>query len=106
MSKRFAASAAACQAFMARTTELLKGKGVNGPDLPTVIRACYGQVVALLKTNPELLEPLMEAVAGLPVGMPALWYRQAMRGKVQQLRPPLGVSTVKAVLEAAVGTSP
>ena len=105
MEKRSAAGAAACQAFMARTTELLKGKGVNSQELHTVVRACYGQVVALLKAHPDVLEPLMDEVSGLPVGMPPAWYRQALRGKVQQLKPLPQAGVVQAVLEAASGGS-
>ena len=89
------------QAYMARTTALLNGK--TAQPLAAALRKSYGVVIGLLKTSPELLEPLLDEISGLPTAMPADWYAQAIRGKVNALRPVPSVSTVRAILKAAAG---
>ena len=89
------------QAYMARATALLNGK--TAQPLAAALRKSYGVVIGLLKTSPELLEPLLDEISGLPTAMPADWYAQAIRGKVNALRPVPSVSTVRAILKAAAG---
>lgn len=94
-----AESAAALQAYMARTTKLLNGK--TDQPLGTALRKSYGVVVALLKAYPALLDRLMDEIAGLPKAMPVDWYVQAIRGKVHALQPGPGVGDIQKVLQAA-----
>lgn len=95
---------AVLQAYMARTTALLNGKTTQ--PLATALRKSYGAVIGLLKTSPELLDRLMEEIAGLPKAMPADWYAKAIQGKVNALRPGPGVETVRSILKAAAGNAP